>query len=112
MSDDVRWVVQRGDNKFWTHPSGSSTELWHNELSAETTKYESELEAHRIWSRLGASHPFHVRVVRRIPAKQCWEYAESGVSGQPWVSDAEGRFIAYVRELPPEPSDRWELVPE
>jgi len=106
MSDDVRWVVQRREDGLLRTTHG-----WIG--SAEAAKrWESERDA-LVYAAALATQCV-VRAVRRVPAKRRWE---SNPVGEYLIYEVRESgqcqsFVGRAHEVPPEPSDRWELVPE
>ena len=108
MSDDVRWVVQSiGTGCFYTG-LGWDTDFQH------ALRWEHEVDALRTGAREPAAS--RIRSLRRVPAKRhlevirpfgCPESVLDHPEPAVWLDNRWFR----CRELPPEPSDRWELVP-
>jgi len=113
MSDDVRWVVQAtATGRFFATPLYSMTWTDTGDL-AYASLWNEEIVALRF--ALLLPNYCRVRAVRRVPAKGRWEECESAVGTALLYRLCKTNIYhadIYIRELPPEPSDRWELVPE
>jgi len=106
MSDDVRWVVQRREDGLLRSFHG-----WFRNAEA-ATRWDSERDA--LVHAAALATQCVVRAVRRVPAKHLWEQLDHPPSHdpmEPYFRASDG-YVWAVRPLPPEPSDRWELVPE
>ena len=110
MTDAERWVVQAKADQGGIAGMFYARGCWWLSDLQDADRFDSEISALRLAADVG---PSRVCAVRRVPAKRRWEQRADPAGGNlrlPYVH-CNGAHYEVV-ELPPEPSDRWELVPE